>query len=246
MPYTKKYPKRTYRRKTTRKTYAKKKRFNKYRITVGRQLTPLVSDKQFMKLKVTYNYLQSHDATTYDAVSYPGNGFASSGDFPAGMATWACFYSKYRILGSTMSCSAVNNDSANPIILGILCRDSEDNYGLNANNVFEQANCRYKQLAASGGQNKAFLKMFMKTKKMQGERVSSGEEFCGSFSYTSGTNTISNVTNPAQQWIWEIFTASPISITNDDISILATITYYVVFEDRRSQSTTTNPIAAPD
>lgn len=243
--YARKYtPRRKYSYAPKRRFGAfKKKRFNKYRITKSTQGSTIASDKTFTKLKVSTLTSISLAAASYTASGTPGNSFTTVpyfGDYASGMAAYGALYGKFRILGSSIKVEA-SNISANSVTVGIIARSPSDNMAITESNVLDQTYVTYKQLAPVGNGSKATLKMFMKTKKMFGAKVTQDPNAQGSFTYTSGTNTILSIVDPANTWQFEVFmaTSAPQTASCD---LVVTQSFYVQFEDRRFQTSTLAPV----
>jgi len=248
-----------YRRRYTNKRKPrifKKKRFQKYRkqwkqfgSRITRSIQPpfMLADKTFTKLKFTGMDNLVFAANQFVAIPIEGNGFDNTGVttlYPPGLLTWGQFYTRYRVFGSKIKVTFINNDAAATPTVGLYCREGDDAVAIDNTNVLDQPYSRWRMLARAGGMDKVILKSFMKSKKLFGNKVSQEEDYQGLFLYSPGTNDIIAVANPVSSWDWAIFATSNTPLATTNISITYEVSYYVQFEDRRTQ-TTQLPVVPP-
>lgn len=228
----------TYRKKKYYGGYRKKK-FAKWRklspytnsITKSVQGPTVISDKQFVKMKYSVPFTITEVSTSFSNGFFIGNGFDNNATLPPGIQNWAAFYSKFRIFGSKLKMTFANEGVQN-LQVGILAR-ADNTVSLTQLNVMNQPYCKWKMIApAGGGNNVKTVKMFMKSKKMFGQKVTQEDDYQGSFTYVGGN--FSNAVDPNTQWYWEYFVTSDVN-TGVSMKVVCELTFYILLEDRRLQ-----------
>lgn len=218
-----------------------KGKFSKYKklspytntITQSTQGPTVISDKQFVKMKYCVPFTITEVSTNFFSDFLYGNGFNSNTQLPPGIQNWAAFYTKYRIFGSKLKITFANMGAQN-LVVGLLAR-TDNTVPLSNLNVLNQPYCQWKMIAPqSAGNNIKMFSMFMKTKKMVGQKVTQEDDYQGSFTYV-GT-TFSTAVDPVTPWYWEYFVTSDVN-TGIDLKVVAELTYYIQLEDRRLQAT---------
>lgn len=145
---------------------------------------------------------------------------------------WANIYSNYIIAASKINVQMNNLSSAADVMMNIwpntLANSSVTHLENDAAPYLVQPHSKWKYLAASGGQNRAFLKHYMTAAKLIGRNklVPNVDD-----SY-AGAITTSGVTSPSDLLWWNISVASPYALAGGSgasisISGYIEITFYV-------------------
>lgn len=235
------------------------------RITRGVQRSTVVADESFVKLKRTFQLNISNDenSTPYFDFHFGGNTFGAypngqwsgftttitragvlTDDFPAGLQNWSMFYEKYRILGSKIKIDCINGASQTNNIVGVIANQHSDNRPpFDFESVMDHPYCKYRMISGNGGNDRALLKAYMKTKKMFGRPgITTDDSYAGTFTYNSSTPYLmTDVVDPVNIWDWIVFGVKPPGTDRIVMNALVTITYYCRLERRRPQLTLDNP-----
>jgi len=217
------------RRRTKRTSYGRRKfrksgrRRKNSRATTGKQKSLLFADRQLVKFKYTQLVANFTGATA--SYEYRGNSiydpdYTGTGTTVAGHSSWKDFYSRYRVHGSKIKVTVINDSTADQVVASIVARANSD-----ADQTMQTYATNWVVGSRDSGKSIATRKQFMATKKVWGQKTIISQEF------SAGIDN-----SPTNQWWWTI---DLIGVDgNLDCHIWVEIVYYTELYQRRSNMIT--------
>lgn len=228
--------KKGYARKNKR-GYRKRKRYNRpYKKTIN-QATG-VPDVLRTKLKYSEQILLQPGPIGFGAQIMCGNSVydpdvSGVGHQPRGYDQWSQFYKKYRVYASAIKVHYMSDQQAAAGLTNVWILPTPElpttvSYGISSLN--ENPYAKTSMLVPYVGRGSTFLKHYMSTKKMFGEKLINED------GYEGKTGNLGTGSDPINKWYW---TVGGETVTGSDLKVHMTITmtYYVEFFDRISLPT---------
>lgn len=227
MVYLRKY----YRKKTLKRRYGGKRRFNKFskkKRTVNkvRGITGF-PDAMITKLKyVTFQTL-SGTSGVIDYHTFAGNScydpdVTGAGHQPNGFDEYSTLYYKYRVHGCKISIIGTNVTDAVPTVMG-LQTSTDSTYTAVYSDMVEQPRTIATVIGGKEGQgNSKKLKLYMSAKTLFGEKNIRDEDYSAAVT-----------ANPSKLFYYKLFAQASNAASTWQIQANIKLTYYVEFFDRK-------------
>lgn len=230
MPY---YGRRRYRRnyRNRRRNYRRYRRNNRRyknsrnRITSrSNKLLTGVPDRTRVKLAYT-TFLNITGSPSHEWI-FRGNGpsdpdSTGTGGAPTGYDQWVQFYSRNRTYASTIIVEAINQGSLSAatglVTVVPLLNLTTTTYDVVTTLPYNKS----KMIGPYTGPGRIYIKNYMSTKKMYGQRVSEDDAF-------SSLAT----TTPSRQWYWKVQCDAFDPTSNIALDVKVTVIYYIEWFDR--------------
>lgn len=209
-----------FRRRRKNKSFRKKKRRNKRnRISTLVVRGPaIIPDKMLTKLKYTQRQLIS--GTGFQSQVFRGNSlfdpdFTGTGGQPTGFDQWSAFYGRYKVNASSILVRGINNSTTQNVQVAIV-----PIYGtvLASASTFAMSSMPYSRqtiLSIEGGPNIKYLKNYITTKSIRGEKTLDDD-------YSAIITA-----NPSKQFHWIVGVQDLDGLTSVNVNILTTITFWI-------------------
>jgi len=141
--------------------------------------------------------LQRAPGTTFDEYIFAGNScydpnVTGTGSQPVGFDQWSALYGKYRVVGSKIKASFINNVSSNNIYFSVIPVTASSGV-TGFNDAVGQPYSRWCACTPPTGMSRARIVNRMTTSKIYGQNISTDDVFAA----TTGAN-------PSSPWYWVI------------------------------------------
>lgn len=215
------------RRMFKKKTYKRRSRRGRGRLTTMRRVRGVLPDKMQVRLTYTQQGQLTSGVVTYTSIIVRGNSifdpdFTGVGGQPFGRDEWSGFYDNYRVFASKIRVFFDSEDAGDGLI-GVVVPSTSSTGFSSTNLAMQTPYSRFKHMGVSTGTNAKTVSNYMESSKIFGiKAINYDTSFAAAFG-----------ANPAQEWFWHVGVGSADSVGTPTSNYTLKIVYYVELYGRK-------------